>query len=725
MPGMRRRGPLLLVLLALVGVLALGHDHLLPGLLTAGGGGSAEERSAGEPGDGPAGGARGGGPTLAGAERAPRPPGPEADAAARAAAEAARKAEALLGRVAFGGTLTDAAGRPVGGAQIVIAGDLGGSAVVRSADDGSFRADVRPGRYDVLVTAPGRGMLHLEDVVIDASTRLTAELALAPPSRLALTLLRGGRGVEGAPVSLALTRWRWEGEAPAYAVSTDASGQAVFPDLVAGTWQLEARVPDGPVLRQSYEVKQDLELRVVIPDAVEVQGRVTDAATQAPVAGATVRLSTAADKGPSLEVTALSGPDGLYRVAAPKGTPQAFAVEAPGFAPYPHPRDAGRVLASLKPLAAGAGPVERDVALSAGGSVAGRVLTRETRQPVPGVRLLFRPRRGTPVGAESGEEGRYAVPHLNPGPYDVAVESPGWYPVEPLRVTVPAGATEPVVLDVPVEGARTIAGTVTLAEGGPVGGARVWLTGGGQILRSARGAGRALETFTTTDGRFSLTDVPPSVALVVRAALGGLEATPVGVAADRPPPDPLRLVLAATGTLSGRVLELGRGTPIPGARVTLRPEGAPFGREARTATSDAEGRFRFELLIPGEVGLAARHGAYLLMESLPARVEPDEEARVELLLDPGLVVAGFVLDADGRGLPARVRVSGNVAETGQGVSRAMQAGPDGGFRLTGFQRGQYRLRVDASGFRGQTLENLAGGEDRLRLVLVAQPPPGN
>ena len=50
-----------------------------------------------------------------------------------------------------------------------------------------------------------------------------------------------------------------------------------------------------------------------------------------------------------------------------------------------------------------------------------------------------------------------------------------------------------------------------------------------------------------------------------------------------------------------------------------------------------------------------------------------------------------------------------------------QTDADGRFRLTGFVRGTYRLRVDAPGHRSQALEGLAGGEERLRIALTALP----
>ena len=558
--------------------------------------------------------------------------------------------------------------------------------------------------------------------MVDGAARLDLELALAPPATLALVVERQGRGVEGVPASLRLTRWRWEGESPERNATTDRDGRAAFPDLAPGTYELAASVPDGPLLRQTLEVRQDAEVRVSIPDGVELAGLVSDAATKAGVPGAAVSVVTGQGKGPALEVSGLTGPDGRYRLLVPRGSVQAFRVGAAGFAPYPHPRDVNRVLGSLKGLAQGTGPVERDAALVAGGAVSGRVLQKDTRVPRPGIVLAFKPRRGAVVRATSGEDGRYAAPNLNAGEHEVSVESAGWFPPQPLSVRVPPPGGEPAVLDVVLAGARSLTGVVVLAEGAPVSGARVWLTGGGQVVRSARGAGRPLETFTSQSGRFTLSDVPPGLTVVVRAALGPLEAVPAIAAADKPPPE-VRLTLAATVVLAGRVLEQGSGQALANVRVRLRPVGAPWGREGAERRTSADGRFRFERLIPGEVEVRCDRGDYLAAAPRTLTLGPeDDETRIELVLDPGLVLAGLVTDEEGRAIPgATVRADGTSPDLPQPVRRGAAVGADGRFRLTGFVRGTYRLRVDAPGHRSQALEGLAGGEERLRIALKAVP----
>ena len=729
---MSRRAPGLLILLALGALGFVAYESLRDTLFPSASPHGAGSEEAFDDTQAPPGGApeedEAGGPRLLVSERRPQDP---AEIAAREAAlaaastAAAAQARAAL-QVTWGGALVDASGRPVAGARIVLASNVE-SVTLTTREDGTFDGALVPGRYDVLITAPGRGSLYLEDYVVDGVARLDRALALAPPLTLTFVLEREGRGVEGARATLKLTRWRWAGQVAVVGGVTDAAGRAVFAQLGAGTYELRVDVPQGPELVQTHELKQDAEIRAQVPDSAELAGLVTDARTKAPVGGALLRIVTAVKDGPSYVLSSTTEANGAFRVLVPKGTPREVAVTAAGYAPWPSPGELDRVLGLLQGLSSGKQPVLLSVALEAGAAVSGRITQQETKAALPGVSLLFRHRRGGPSAhATSDEEGRYVVEHINPGRYQIVVETPGWFPEQPLELDLRAGRAEPSAYDIALLGARTLEGVVVMSAGAPVQGARVWLTGGGQLVRNARSAGRPLETFSGARGTWQIHDVPPHLVVAVRAQLGQLEAVPVFANMKQPPAGPLKLTLAGTVNLAGRVLDQGNGEPVPNARVQLNPKGPPWGREGRNLTTDAQGAFRVEGLIPGDYDAVPRRGDYIASPPRTLTLSADDaEERVELSLDPGLVLAGVVSDSSGRAVAGTVAADGIPDGLTSPLRRSQPLGADGRFRLTGFAPGLYRLRVNAKGFKGQTLENLRGGENRLRFTLVPVPLPGS
>jgi hypothetical protein len=176
--------------------------------------------------------------------------------------------------------------------------------------------------------------------------------------------------------------------------------------------------------------------------------------------------------------------------------------------------------------------VVRNVALKRGATVRGLVTLERTKEPVPSLSLRFVPQQGTVFRlATTAEDGRYEVKGLGAGAYRALLETPGWYAKHGAdAVRIPAAgvgdAPPEVTLDLEVWSAGVVSGSVSLVDGSPAARARVWLIGGGGVVRGARRAGRLLETLTSASGQFLLDDVPPNEWIRVRAALGEAEAVP-------------------------------------------------------------------------------------------------------------------------------------------------------------------------------------------------------
>jgi iron complex outermembrane receptor protein len=99
------------------------------------------------------------------------------------------------------------------------------------------------------------------------------------------------------------------------------------------------------------------------------------------------------------------------------------------------------------------------------------------------------------------------------------------------------------------------------------------------------------------------------------------------------------------------------------------------------------------------------------------------EIEKELLLDPGLVVAGAVTSEDGAPIPgAAVRVEGTPDDPKVGAFvRRGTADDRGRFRVSGLPPGRYVARVSASGFTTTPVEGLRGGEQSLVVRLARRP----
>lgn len=727
---LRRRLPWLIVLLAVVSAAWMGYDATWPH------DGEDIERAGGEEGDDPF--LDGGDETWEQAwDEAPRLVGRGSDArrgegpgggGTGATPSAGTGAKALAGGrilVAFGGIVKGTDNRPVAGVTVTIRGkDTDASFTIETEADGRFAVEVPPGRYDLVLRGEGVGGLMLPAYLVDGATGLDVEFPLRRTYRLAVHLVREGLGV--ADANVAVVPFQGIG---GEACNTDDAGNALFEEIVAGSYHLSISLTEREELRRRLDLNRDTELEIVVPPGVAIRGVVSNGDEGGPVPGALVTVSVRLSSGTWVTTSTETDVDGHYEMEVPRGIVGRFEVSARDFAPWPPRKQIRKVLQSMAHVGRGK-PAERNVTLTHGLVLTGRV-SDEKGTGVEGVELAFRPRRRGVRSGQSvrsvctGEDGLYELSGVSPERYDVVVLTEGWFSDRALTVNVPSlPAGERFTYDVTVHGTIEVRGEVLHANRTPAVGARVWVTGGGRLLRAAHNAGRTLETFTDAGGGWRITDLPPEQGVVLRAALGALEARPKGIRTNELPAQPVRLLLAATVALKGMVVDASTRSPVPRARVWIRPRGAPGGRTPRTVTTDAEGEFDAFELIPGTWELTPSRMGYVKATPHSEDLDPDErEVEVTLYLDPGLAIAGVVVDLQGQPLAnARVAVSGTTRD-GRNVRHGARTKGDGQFRLTGFESGTYRLTAWRSGYRNTPITNLAGGEERLVVEMRPRPKP--
>lgn len=718
---MRARGPLLLIGLAVGAFCLLFWDDVLAPVLDAAPDEDAhtlleldELASSRSDADG-----EDAGPTLAASGR-PRGDGVRYGPDGRPLGEAhdgPGGSGASAASVPFKGRVLDKDGRPIPGVKIIMKGQ-GVLERLETGADGRFEHAARPGRYAMHFDGGAHGGLVLRSWMLDGAPKDDLEFELKEPAGVEIKVLRGSEGI--GEVAVLLTS-RELGDLSQTELTTDAQGVATVENLAPGRYELIAQVPEGPRVEHNFYAApaKTSPVRVKVPDGTTLKGKVQAGKDGPGVGGARVFLSTQVPGSAGLFQTEIeTKPDGTYEVMVPRGNVRDFAVEAEGHARWPTPRGRNGVLRSLRGLR-GKKPVTRNVTLVSGAVLQGLVKTPE-ETPCPSVKLRFRMRRGPTVSVTTQADGTYLAANMVPGRYELQVESPAWFPVtgQRLFVSIPGGAEpKPTTLDITLAGSRKLHGVVLDAAGEGVGGARVWILGGGRVLRSARDAGRILEVFTDAKGGWTIADIPPDKNVVVRAAMGTLEADPVYAPWEKPPPMPMRLQLGGTGDIAGRVIDLETRLPIAGARVRIRPD--PWdGRNGSTVTTDARGEFRVESLLPGAYTFTPSKRYYLTAKPDTANVTRGGEVNVGLNLDPGVSFGGVVLDEAGavvRG--ARVNVRGRPEGATKDVSRSVTVNARGSFLLTGFQPGAYRVTVWRRGYRTQRLDDQRRSERELRIIL--------
>jgi EmrB/QacA subfamily drug resistance transporter len=203
-----------------------------------------------------------------------------------------------------------------------------------------------------------------------------------------------------------------------------------------------------------------------------------------PLAGASVTL---ADVNGQQVDRARSGADGDYLLRSSTEGTYLLIASAPHLAP------------SAAMVAVADTAVHRDVVLSGGGSIRGRVRAGDGR-PLAAALITLTDARGEVVaGTTTGPDGRFRLGELVPGSYILTGQAPGH---QPAPVTVDVTEGEPVDRDLVLVGAARVTGVVRAAsDRRPLPEATVTLLDDtGNVLATARTGG---------DGGYAFEDLLP------------------------------------------------------------------------------------------------------------------------------------------------------------------------------------------------------------------------
>ncbi|MGE0710900.1 MAG: carboxypeptidase regulatory-like domain-containing protein [Planctomycetota bacterium] len=459
-------------------------------------------------------------------------------------------------------------------------------------------------------------------------------------------------------------------------VECDASGRFEAA-LGAGKWALVASPPAGDesfapaeVVNAKVAAEQttELEAPLALRAAGALVGVVVDADEQ-PVAGARVRVqvpqqrgieakarSAAVDEAGRFRVGGLA--EGLYRVE----------VTAAGFVP--------RTLRDV-PLTPARGGEAR-VVLERGAGLSGLLLGPDGQPVAKGLVFVYRDGRRLASG-RAGDDGRYRVEGVLPGPVELFARSQDYSVCARLRAAVQVG--RPTVLDLPLGAGPRIAGVLRDGAGKPL--AKLTVTArdrDGDVRRQGK---------SDAQGRYVVKDLyPGSYALsVTHGRSAPLLELSLEVGAGETPRD---LVVPAGAAIAGQVVGADQ-QPVSGANVF-----AIVGKEYRgTARTDAQGAFRIKDLPADRYQLYVRVGEDRLVGWGELELGPGEARdQLKVVARAPARLRGRVLDASGAPVAGvRLRIRGVSTP----VRREATSDAEGRFDVGPFYDGDYRLKADAGG----------------------------
>ena len=554
--------------------------------------------------------------------------------------------------------------------------DIGPIAVVRSGEDGRFTfSTTAAGPFHLTARSEGFATARAGDVKRgdrDVTLRLRAAGGLR-----GLVTEEGGAPVPGAIV-----------RSGAVSGLSDEEGRFELADIAAGeAIEVVASAEGYGEAKATVEVAEggvtDVEPLVLTP-VPGVTGRVYDP-LGAPLEGVQVTSLTGAFDTQS----GSTDPGGRYHLAGVDAGSVDLAFAHPEYLP-------GR-LEGLE-YVDGRRLLAPDVRLRPGGEIVGRITDPEG-DPVAGAKVIavalakeldieaiMMMSMGRGEAPVSDAEGNYRIAGLEAGTYTLSVKAVGFRPslVRDIDVRVP----EKSPVDVRLDPGLSLSGVVTDAHGNPVAGAEVTATTEGNpenIQEAMLFSGNEVTTKSGADGRFLLRGLVEKKLTLTTTAEGFAMSTLRGI---DPAGEPVRVELARTGSISGRVLDAETGEPIAKADVSV-DDLTSYDRESRE-----DGTFAVTGVSPGSHTVTVNAQGYAPGTVQEIGVDAEAETKgLEIRLSRGLTAVGYVLrNADGTPIAgARVFFSGPV-------DQSAPTDATGRFEVSGLPPGTYDVRAVAAGF---------------------------
>lgn len=540
------------------------------------------------------------------------------------------------------------------------------------------------------------------------------------------TVTADGRPAAGARVSVMRDTGRQGGFVPiVQSAKTDGEGKYAVEDVPAGAYHVHADLPEHSGRSKDLVVRPgdkaftiDLELRRL----PAISGRMLLASGR-PLANAKVTVGLrGATSGTRSEVT--TGPDGSYRALCSFGAGTCtVSATAPGYA---------TVTAGTIRLRPGSERPGVDFVFGArAGSISGVVYGPDGRRAVAAAEVRVNPVDTFEVSlrargrdwrppwnwldsrpkAKVRADGSFAIADLQAGYYDVAAWAPGYlitYAPDAVRLNASQNLRGVKIL---LEPAGRIRGTIYGTDGRPLAKTRVVVDLTDEDGHPHRLDRPSLETDAT--GGYLIDNLPAGAFSMTVWAGDTAPATGEVTVEQGRTADGVDFHLLSGAPLAGTVSEAD-GTPLAEAKVYLRLTPRALGRTL-FATTDEEGRFSVEHLLPGKYKFTAAPHDGLPRGFGEVTVNADGRSTVAVRLVEPAAIHGRVTDDAGRPI-AEARVdcelkrsgvpSGPLALSSSGTGRADLTDEQGRYTIEGLIAGRWELRAAAEGHAPATVNAL-------------------
>lgn len=440
---------------------------------------------------------------------------------------------------------------------------------------------------------------------------------------------------------------------------------------------------------------------IALQNGVAIVGVVRDSQAQ-PIPGAQVLGIALGDAVRPQIITA--GVDGTFRVdglGAQK--PILLNVTAAGFAPAQK---------NVTP------PVDDlIVVLKTAGTVRGRVEDGDTKRPITDFTIARTGPRGGGGGgfaiqigmgqggekAYQSEDGTYELPDVPAGKWTIRASAVGYRNGETSGVDVAEGETKEGVV-ISLRRGGSLSGRVLNTQGATVPNASVsWQTagsGGGGAAAGALGrlgGGVASNTATTTDadGLFHFDGLAEGKITVVVDHPDYLEASRD---VDPEKESSVDISLGAGATITGSVVAADGRTPIPGAQVSLNPEGDTSAIGGSQSTrSDGNGGFLFDHLKGGRFKITAQAPTGTAAAKEVILTDNQRQDGVIVAMAAGATLRGTVT-----GLPPGSLGGVRVSANGSNFGDSTQTDDSGAFTFNNVPAGVVRLQARTNVLSGRS-----------------------